>query len=242
MSSTRQTSPPRARTEGAATAADLVPDTFLARLSADEREALYAIGQRRSFRRGAVLMFQDEPDDRVMMLLAGRVKVVRIGNEGRETLLSIRDAGDLLGELAFVDGDPRVATVSALEAVEAVVTSAQRLRRHLETTPRVAVVLLEIVVRRFRESTLKHSQLGASDTMGRLAARIVELAVRYGEPREGVISVVSPISQEDLAAWTGASRAGVAEALRALRELGWVETDRRRLVIRNIEALRARAA
>jgi CRP-like cAMP-binding protein len=157
-------------------------------------------------------------------------------------MLSVRDPGDLLGELAFVDRDPRVATVTALEPVEALVTTGQALRHHLETTPRVAVVLLEIVTRRFRETTLKRAQFGASDTMGRLAARIVELAERYGEESPDGIAFSSPISQEDLAAWTGASRAGVAEALRALRELGWIETDRRRLVVRDLDALRARAA
>ena len=51
--------------------------------------------------------------------------------------------------------------------------------------------------------------------MGRLAARIVELAERYGEPSDDGLTVTSPLSREDLAAWTGASRAGVAHALQA---------------------------
>jgi CRP/FNR family transcriptional regulator, cyclic AMP receptor protein len=223
-------------------AGELVPGSFLERLTEVERESLQAIGQRRRFPRGGVLMFQGEPDDRVMALLAGRVKVTRLESEGREVMLSIRDPGDLLGELAFVDGEPRVATVTALEPVEALVTIGQLLRRHLETTPRVAVVLLEIVTRRFRESTLTRAHFGASDTMGRLSSRIVELAERYGEPDGDTVSVQLPISQEDLAAWTSSSRAGVAEALRSLRELGWIHTERRRLVVCDLDALRARSA
>ncbi len=219
----------------------LVPGTFLERLTEAERESLQAIGQRRRFPRGGVLMFQGEPDDRVMALLSGRVKVTRLESEGKEVMLSIRDPGDLLGELAFIDGEPRVATVTALEPVEALVMLGRVLRRHLETTPRVAVVLLEIVTRRFRESTLTRAQFGASDTMGRLASRIVELAERYGEQDGEEVAVQSPISQEDLAAWTGSSRAGVADALRSLRELGWIHTERRRLIVRDLEALRARS-
>jgi biotin operon repressor len=53
--------------------------------------------------------------------------------------------------------------------------------------------------------------------------------------------VSSPLSQEDLTAWTGASRAGVAGALRSLRDLGWIETERKKLLIRDVEALRSRA-
>ena len=215
--------------------------TFLALLSEQEREGLYELGVLRSFPRGAVLMFQDEPDERVMMLTSGRVKVGRVDHDGHELMLSIRDAGDVLGELSFIDGRPRIATVTGLEAVEALVMPAHTFRRHLETTPRVAVVLLETVARRFRESTIKRSQFSSSDTLGRLASRIIELAGRYGEPTEEGISVTLPLSQEDLAAWTGASRAGVAHALQTMRELGWVRIERKELTVLDLGALTARA-
>jgi len=219
-----------------------VAGTFLARLTEDERESLREVGTVRSFPRGAALMLQAEPDDRVMILLAGRVKVARVEQDGREVMLSIRDPGDLLGELAFIDGGGRVATVTALEAAEALVTPAQVLRRHLEATPRIAVVMLEVVARRFRDSSVTRSQFGVADTMGRLAARIVDLAERYGEPAETGILVASPLSLEDLAAWTEASRAGVGEALRLMREIGWIRTERRKIVVEDIDALRRRAA
>lgn len=218
------------------------PNTFLAKLSAAEREELLVLGIVRAFERGAALMYQGEREDRMILLLEGRVKATRIDEQGRESLLSIRDPGDLLGELAFIDGGERVATVVALEPVRAAVMPAQDVRRHLETTPRVAFALLEIVAGRFRDSTIQRSQFGTADTMGRLAARILELARRYGEESDGGVAVRSPISQEDLAAWTGASRAGVADALRAMRELGWLQNERRTMIVRDFDALRARAA
>ncbi len=221
---------------------DAVSGTFLALLDRRERDALHSLGVRRAFPRGAALMFEHEPGERVMLLLAGRVKVTRVGGDGREMLLSIRDPGDVLGELALVDDEPRLATVTALEPVQALTIPPSTFRRHLETTPRVAVALLEVVTRRFRETTLKRSQSTQSDTMGRLAARILELADRYGEQAGTDVRVVSPLSREELAAWTGASRAGVAQALRELRELGWVHTERRMLIVREIHELRTRAA
>jgi CRP-like cAMP-binding protein len=115
-------------------------------------------------------------------------------------------------------------------------------RRHLETTPRVAVVLLEVVARRFRESTIDRLQFSALDTLGRLSARIVELAERYGQPEDDHIAIDMPISQEELACWAGASRAGVAQALQVLRELRWIETHRRRMLVMDAAALRARAS
>src|SRR2546423_13717512 len=152
-------------------------------------------------------MFQQEPDDRVMVLLSGRVKVARADESGRELVLSIRDPGDVLGELAFINGDPRIAPVPALEPLEALVMPANAFRTHLETTPGVAVRLLEVVAHRFRESTLRRLQFAALDTMGRLAARLVELADRYGEAGGGGGEIASPPTPGGASAWARAARA-----------------------------------
>jgi CRP-like cAMP-binding protein len=218
------------------------PGTFAALLSEDERQALDELGVKRSFPRGSVLIMQGEHDQRVVLLLAGRVKAWRVDEAGHEVLLSIRDPGDVLGELGAIDGEPGVAHVSALDEVRALVMPAAAFRTHLETTPRVAVALLEATVRRFRETTMRRSQFTTSDTMGRLAGRILELAERYGEEGPSGTSIELPISQEELAAWTGSSRAGVSQAMQLMRELGWIETARKRITVRDLAAMRARAA
>lgn len=218
-----------------------VAGTFLSRLTPEERVAVEALGRRTSFPRGSVIMFEGEPEERLILILAGRVKITRSGPEGRELILGIRDPGDLLGELAFIDRAPRSATVSALEPMQTLIMTGSRFREHLEQTPRVALVLLEVVAARFREATINRIQFSALDTMGRLSARILELADRYGENVNGTIDVPMPFSQEELASWTGASRTGVAQALQALRELHWLETQRGRMTVCDPDALRARA-
>jgi CRP/FNR family transcriptional regulator, cyclic AMP receptor protein len=219
-----------------------VAGTFVARLTQGEREALLELGVQRSFPRGSVLMYQGEPDDRMILLLKGRIKVSRLTEQGQELLLGIRDPGDLLGELAFIDGQPRVATISALEPAAALVMAAGELRAHLATVPRVALALLEVVAGRVRETTLDNLRFATADTMTRLAKRILDLAERYGDGQEAPVVIDLPLSQEELTAWTGASRAGVSQALHTMRDLGWIETSRRRLVVRDLEALRDRSA
>ena len=221
--------------------AGAVSGTFLSLLDDAEPAALLELGTHRGFPRGAVLMYEGEPGERAMILEEGRVKVTRIEPGGHETMLSIRDPGDVVGEVSLIDERPRLATVTALERVRALVIASTVFRAHLERTPRVAVALLEVEMRRFRETTLKRSQFAASDTTGRLAARIVELSERYGAEREDGIEIDVALTQDDIAAWTGASRAGVAKAFQTLRELGWIETHRRRLVVHQLDALRRRA-
>jgi CRP-like cAMP-binding protein len=219
-----------------------VAGTFLAMLAPDERAAVSELGTTRTYSRGAVLMYEREPGEDMMVLQSGRAKVTRVEAGGHETLLSINDPGDIVGELAFIDGGSRLASVIALEPVGVLVIRSSRFRAHLETAPGVAVALLEVITRRMRDSTIKRAQFLGSDTIGRLAARIVELADRYGTTGETGIEIDLALSQDELASWTAASRAGVAKGLQTLRELGWIETHRRRIVVRELEALRGRAA
>jgi CRP-like cAMP-binding protein len=214
--------------------------SFCALLEPAEWSALVALGRRQRFAAGAVLMYQDEPGDRVMILLSGRAKAARVGRDGTERLLSIRDSGDIIGELSFLDREPRLNTVTALEAAEALIIGAGEFRSFLERTPRVAAVLIESLTARLREVTLRESQFGALDTIGRLSSRLVELAERYGERSEQGTLIALPLTQEELRAWTGASAAATANALQQLRKLGWIETYRRRIVIRDLDALRSR--
>ena len=220
----------------------LEPESFAALLEAEDWSALQDRGQRRKIARDGVLMYEGDPGDRVIVLLAGRVKVTTTGDDGQETLLSIRGPGEILGELSFLDDQPRFSTVTTLETVEILAIAAAAFGRYLEERPRVALVILRTLSARFRDASRKRVQFRELDTVGRLAARLVELCERYGQvtPEGTIINL--PLTQEELGAWTGASHAGVAKALQTLRELGWIQTQRKRIVVCNIDALRHRSS
>ncbi|GAA3308369.1 hypothetical protein GCM10020219_009520 [Nonomuraea dietziae] len=74
-----------------------------------------------------------------------------------------------------------------------------------------------------------------------MATRLVELAERYGEQTSTGLRVALPLSQDELAGWTGASREAVSKALRTLRDRGLIETGRRRVVVHDLDGLRRRA-
>jgi CRP-like cAMP-binding protein len=196
----------------------------------------------RRFARGAALFHERQPSDRVAMLLAGRVKLYSTTVDGREVLFEVRGPGELLGELGSIDGRPRSASALALEPVEALVVPAADFRSIIERSPRAAVHLLGVVAGRLREADRRRVEYAAFDTVGRVAARLVELAGRYGEPGPEGVLIDLTITQEELAGWTGASREAVSKALHQLRGLGWIETGRRRIRVLDLEELRRRAA
>lgn len=214
---------------------------FLAALSPAERDALAERGATRRFDGGTPLFHQRDGSDRVVVVRSGRVKVSTVTDDGKEVVLAFRGPGDLLGEQSAIDGEPRSATVTALEPVEALVLAASEFRGYLEAHPRVALLLLEMLSRRLRDADRKRIEFSAQDTVGRVAARLVELAAEHGAPGDGGVQITLPLTQDELAGWTGASREAVGKALYRMRSLGWVRTGRRRITVVDLEALRDRA-
>ncbi|HEX4344026.1 MAG TPA: Crp/Fnr family transcriptional regulator [Solirubrobacteraceae bacterium] len=218
------------------------PGTFLALLSDGDRASLLTRGRPRRFARGECLMHAGEPGDHVLILLGGHVKASSVDSRGREMVLSFRGPGDVLGELTFSHAEPRSSDVIAIEPVTARAIAASEFRDYLVQRPTAALTLIDVISQRFRDANRKRVQFGDLDTVGRVAARLLELCERYGERTDAGIEVRLPVTQEDLGSWTASSRAGVAAALRTMRDLGWITTDRRRIVVLDLDALTRRAA
>jgi CRP/FNR family cyclic AMP-dependent transcriptional regulator len=215
------------------------PGEFLAMLAPDEIEALRASGRPRRWERGATVLTEGDTADWVVVLTSGRVKVSSHTTSGTEVVLAVRGPGSLLGDMSAIDGGPRSGTVTALEPVEGIVI--RDFPGFLRGHGRIAVLLMKLIIGRLRDSDRKRIEYGAFDTTGRVATRLVELAERYGEETNGGVRVALPLSQDELAGWTGASREAVSKALRSLRDRGLIETGRRRVIIHDLDGLRKRA-
>ena len=213
-------------------------ESFVARLSPAEIAALRARAVARRFERGATLMHQDEIPGRVIVLERGHVKITMLADDGREIVLAFRGPGELLGEVAALAGEPRCATVRALDQVDALALTPADFDGLLEDYPRVALVILRVVIGRLRDADRQQFEHAAYHTLGRVARRLIDLAERFGEPADGGTRIALGISQEELAGWVGASREATIKALRDLRKLNLIETERRHITIRKIDELR----
>jgi CRP/FNR family transcriptional regulator, cyclic AMP receptor protein len=196
-------------------------------------QALLASGTVRRFEKGEILMRQGEPGSYVLILAAGRVKVARIDADGNELLLAIRGVADIVGELAVLGGGMRSATVTALVPCITYVLSAAAFLR-ITRERRIEEILLRYLIARQRESDNARAELAGLNAMQRVGRLLLRFACVVGgeQPDLG-------LSQEELAAAAGLSRASVAAALATLRRRGLIATGRRSLAIRDMAKLRA---
>lgn len=213
---------------------------FLEALSADEAQALEAVGIRRLYGPSVTLVHEGDEAGPVVVLLSGLVKIATIAG-GREAIVAVRGPGDLIGELAAIDGGPRSTSVTTLEPVDVLVVPRSHFTALLEQRPRIALVILRMVAARLRYAGAQQALFATHDVVGRLAQRLLELSERFGVQANGRIEIALPLSQEELASWIGASREAVSKAFQVLRSLRIVETGRRRVTVLDFDALERRA-
>jgi CRP/FNR family cyclic AMP-dependent transcriptional regulator len=214
---------------------------FLGLLGEEERRELEQLGRRRTADRPERLIARGDPADRVIVLEAGRVKI-SVPTPAGDAVLTFRGPGALLGEQALIEDLPRSADVIAVEPVELLIIAASAFRGYLSRRPNVALAMLAVLSSRLRASDRRLAEFAAADTLGRISARLVELCDTHGElGEEGTVRVTLPITQDELAGWTGSSLESTARALRALRSLGWISTRRRAIEVHDLAALRDRA-
>ncbi|EOD66684.1 transcriptional regulator [Amycolatopsis vancoresmycina DSM 44592] len=187
-----------------------------------------------SFAADEVLVDEDAVDDDVFLLVSSYVKVT--GRLGRhDALLAVRGAGDLVGEFAAIDGNPRSATVRACgrRPVVAVRLSAESFWAVVGRDRAAAKLVASIVAGKARASNRRRVDYTGVGPPVRVARLVRELAELYGTEVAGSMVIGLDLTQLELGSFVGVTRATAERALRQLREAGLLETGGRRLVVRD---------
>jgi CRP/FNR family transcriptional regulator, cyclic AMP receptor protein len=213
------------------------PGSLLASLDPSDRRILLDLGIRRQYNTGDVLLAEGDKTTFVTVIVDGYVKITARTEDGLESLLAIRTAGDVIGELAALDSSPRSATARAAGAVVAITVSKRELEECFQQHPPIAVGFNRAVATKLRLATRHRVESRGRDAKQRLARALLELAEGpTGQSRRGDQGIA--ITQSELAALIGVSEPTVHKAVRELRETCLVDTRYRRLVITDLAGLR----
>jgi CRP/FNR family transcriptional regulator len=215
---------------------------FLEAIDADDERGLRQVSHERELPAGARVFGEGEPSYEVFFLIDGSVKVTRTSREGQEVVLAVRSEGDVLGETSAVDGLPRSAQAWTLEPTRLLAVPVKEFRRLLDERTSLCRALVDVLCERMREGTDQALELGTDDALTRVGRRLMEFGRDDGERTTDGLIVELPVSQQEVADRCGLSREAVVKALRALRALGWIEQDGRRVVLTDEAALRERVA
>ncbi len=212
---------------------------LLAGLSEVELQRIAQVAVARSFPKGARVFHEGDESDACYVIRSGEVRVTREHSDGRAIALATLGPGEIVGELAMLDGEVRSASVEALSDVELLAISAPDMRGLLERNPEITSKLVVALTRRVRETNERVSRQSFQTVPSRVAGVLSQLVDEDGLSPAGRDGLTIRMNQADLAQLAGTSRESVSRFLAVLERAGVVRVGRGRVTVLEPARLRA---
>ena len=193
-------------------------------LRAKELETLAARATERPMRAGEVLFRRSEPGSSMVAILAGEVRIVLPGSEGRDQVLRVLRAGEVFGEVALLDGRTRTADVVAETRGRLLIVERRDLLLTLQDDPDLALRIIILLCDRLRANNWLLEAMLFHDAAARLASTLLMLAA--GRPGLRV-----DITQRALGEMVGSARETVNKKLREWQAAGLLALEPGRVTV-----------
>jgi CRP/FNR family cyclic AMP-dependent transcriptional regulator len=220
--------------------------TLMSRLDPETVDELLQLAVGHEYRSGTVLIREGAPGTHAYLLRpAGRarsacVKVTATSENGVETMLGIRAAGDIVGELALLGLQARTATVTTCSTLTAHAIPADTFTAFLGRRPQVWNAVTLMIAERLEWANKRRVDQAGHDTTVQIARVVADILGLYGYRNgDGYEELGVPLSQPELGSLIGASKESVAKAVKQLRKIGLIETGYRRIIVLDSGRLRS---
>lgn len=218
----------------------LVRNSFLGALPEADLDRLLQYGVTRRHAKGDMLLQQDEADGRLILILEGAVKIYRVASDGRETVLNFLKAGDVLGEIAVLDGGVRSAGAEMMEAGAVFILQRADILPVLLASPDAMREVVELLCEKIRMMS-DSAEAGYLGVEGRFASGLLRLAHLHGRRTARGVEIALPANQRDFGAYMGLSRESASRQIARFAREGVLRSEGKTLIIRDLDRIRALA-
>jgi CRP/FNR family cyclic AMP-dependent transcriptional regulator len=214
--------------------------TIFSSLNDAEIRDMMTVAKTRRFRAGEVIFHRDDPGQVLYIIKEGKVKICLISTDGQELSLVVFGKGEYFGEFALLDGLPRSADAIALENVVCYTVQRSDFHNVIMKNPKIAIQVLEVLVKRLRSTDQQVEDLIFLDVYGRVAKKLLELAETHGTKVTDGTRIDVRLTQQELASMVGASRESVNKVMGYFMDRGVISTDKHRITLHSITDLQQR--
>ena len=211
--------------EEAETLAD-IGDILRSALSAGDWDRLIHRGRPQIFEKGEAIVTRGTPGDCIYLIQRGRVEVSLMLADGAKAVLDQMGPGEVLGELAVLDGGPRSAdAVAASGPVQVVVISGSHVFEILDASSDVVSALIAELCRRVRNASKMFEVKSEKSARVRISRTLLHLASKWGERNSTGAVRIPGFSQSEFGDFAGITRESVNRQLKSLEEERLIRRD-----------------
>ncbi len=210
-------------------------------LSKDEMEFIDHVSVMKHYAKKQPIFLPQDPGDKVFLLKKGKVKIMRLSEEGKELILAVLDSGEIFGEMALFDSDSRTSMAETLEDAYICEISKRDFEDLVKKKPELAIRLTKLIGLRRQQLETKIEDLIFKNVFTRLAQVLLDLLKKYGVQRPDGQLINLKLTHAELANLIGASRETTTLYLNQLRDEGVLTFQKRKILVISPEKLRQKA-
>ena len=213
-----------------------------AALPARELETLgtTAVEERRRAR--DYIFMEGDPSRWLCVVKSGHVKILRQSRTGKDVVLELLGPGEIFGAVAVIERRPYPATAQASESAVIVKVPAEAVVALADRYPSIIKEIALMIGRRLRAAHDSVTSLAVDPVEARVATALLRLADREGARDRGRVTLPFHLTRQSLADMTGTTVETAIRIVSRWQKDGWLVDDGGRLILTDVEALRARAA
>lgn len=208
-------------------------------LEDSDMQAIWGHVHTRTYKKGNIILFEEDPGDSLFIINEGKVKITRLSEEGKEVILSILGEGEFFGEMSLLDGEARSANVIALSDSEVFILKREDFLKILKKSPQIAITLLEELAGRIRKSDQQIEFLSLADAENRVALTLLRIAEESGTFKLGQVTIDEVPMQQDMANMSGTSRETISRMLSEFKDKGYIDRKGKKLIILDYDKFRS---
>ncbi|HYW42472.1 MAG TPA: Crp/Fnr family transcriptional regulator [Bryobacteraceae bacterium] len=181
--------------------------------------------------KGQMIYGPDNLSSSIYLVVAGKVEISQIADDGSEVLLEIVRPDELFGESAFLDVPRRSEQATAIEKARLMTWAISDMEYLVMKRPRLAVALLQIMAQRNAEASRRIESLSIDTIERRLARSLLRFSERLGTPEEDGSVRMMPFTHDMLSRYVGTSREIVTHYMSRFRKQGYVIYSRHEILL-----------
>ena len=193
-------------------------------LGESDLEAMASVARQITAERGELIVSQGSDGESLYIVVSGQIRVYLSDETGKEMILGLEGPGAIFGEIAVLDGEPRSASVAAMEQTELLMIEGREFRRLLEAHAELSLGVIAALAGMIRKLTDATQGLALQSAYRRLVARLHERSVE----EDGQTIVPERLTHQLLADMIGCSREMVSRIMSDLAKGGYIRTEGKR--------------
>jgi CRP/FNR family transcriptional regulator, cyclic AMP receptor protein len=185
---------------------------------------------------GTTLFVKGDPGTALFAVVSGTVKITVPSIDGREVTFNLLHAGDIFGEIALLDGQPRTADAIAATECELMVIERRDFLAFVQDEPKLAMKLIELLCARLRVASAREEEVAFLNLPARLARLLLRL---LGENAAAADKNELSITQQKISEVLGTTRESVNKHLQIWARRRMIALKRGAILVLAPQALAA---